>query len=172
MNTFSDRGSCLTSLEVPGVLPRPVDVQEGVLGAGLNSLWPAHLEAGLLQAVVELVVLHAPPPVLVRHPLHQLKVHHLHEQDGAQERRVVVLGVEPGGGDVERSLSWEFVTQVFVEGQQVDVVHSHVVAVTVAVGRPHVQEADIDERGAVEPGQSLLRSLIFLSIFDFFVITH
>ena len=78
--------------------------------------------------------------------------------------------MEPWGGDVEGPLSRELVAEVLVEGQQVDVVHSHVVAVTVAVDRPHVQEADVDERGAVEPGQSLLRSL--MSIFDFFVITH
>ena len=65
---------------------------------------------------------------------------------------MVVPWVEPGGGDVEGPLSRELVAEVLVEGQQVDVVHPDVVAVAVAVGRPRVQEAHVDERGAVEPG--------------------
>ena len=71
---------------------------------------------------------------------------------------------------MERPLSRELVAQVLIEGQQVDVVHSHVVAVAVAVGGLHVQEADVDERGAVEPEQSFMRSRIFTLIVDLGVI--
>lgn len=69
------------------------------------------------------------------------------QQDASYVGVVVVEGVQLRRGHVEGPRCWEAVVQLLVEGQQVHVVHRHVVRVIGAL-----QEAHVDQGRPVEPG--------------------
>lgn len=84
----------------------------------------------------------SPPPLS-----YQLVVLLGEQQDASYVGVVVVEGVQLRRGHVEGSRCWEAVVQLLVEGQQVHVVHRHVVRV---IGTLH--KAHVDQGGPVEPG--------------------
>ena len=88
---------------------------------------------------------------LSRRNTYQLVVESSHQQDSADERRVVVGGMELRRGEMERSGGWEGVAERAVDGQQVDVVHRDVVAAAALA----LDETDVDEHGAVEPATTM-----------------
>ena len=102
---------------------------------------------------VELIVLQAPAPVLVAHPVDLLVAGPGDQQNPTDEGGVVVLGVELVRGDVEGVRLGVFVLQGGVGGKQVHVVHGDVV--TGGVGLP---EPGIDQVGSVEPADKTVVS--------------
>ena len=169
---------CVDSVGHPGLLVQPPGQVPLVVALGLVSgpllaavkvtespSPPSSDPAGLLHhdvppphPHVELVVLQAPAPVLVAHPVHLLEVCSGDEQNPTDEGGVIVLRMELVGGDMEGAALREFVFQRRVGGQQVHVVHCDVVA-----GGVRLSEPSIDQVGSVEPADIFFYQFSFLS---------
>ena len=88
---------------IPRSILRDVDVAKGAALPRPDSLGPLNHNVGLTHAHKELIVLKAPSPVLVAHPV-ELGVHLARdEEDAADEGRVVILGMEAGTRQMQRA---------------------------------------------------------------------
>ena len=127
-----------------------MDVPEGVAPPSPDAVGSLHHDVGPPHPHVELVILQAPPPVLVAHAVDLLVGGPGDEQYAADEGRVVVLGVELVRGDVVGVGLRELVGEGGVLGEKIHVVHCYVVTVRVGLSEP-----DIDQIGAVEPREEV-----------------
>ena len=131
---------------VPGPVLGDVHVTEGAALPCPDPLGSLDHEVGLTHAHKELVILQTPAPVLVTHPV-QLGEHLARdEEDAPDEGGVVILGMEPGPGQMKRTTLGILVKKIRVRRKKVHVMHRDVVTVDVRFSKPN-----IDQIGAIEP---------------------
>lgn len=121
------------------------NLQKCITGAGCDIHRSRNQQTCILDSHIKLIILQSPAPIFVRHAVHLLEVFSVHQQNTTDERLIMVFRMQFRRRNMQRSVFGVVVQQLFVDRQQINVMHCNVIVFGFCV-----QKSDVYQRGTVE----------------------